>query len=281
MAFEADPSILKDIEAVCLSAYDAPEPIAPVELMERVWCEVPFPMHCPEHHFLTAAVMLAACEKLAGDTREILSARLETARERARNVLGGYCGWYGACGAAIGCGIFLSVFMDANPHSEEGWADANEMTGRCLLEIAALGGPRCCKRTCYSAVLTASDFMRTQLHIGLPIERDAICSRHEKNEECLGARCPFYPVREARLPRFVKKSCCDGKMDLTYKKPIVRWKAAVGDVVEAGEAICEGEADKEVFPVTAPCAGRIVRLCVPDGEKCAFTAPLCEIARGD
>ena len=280
MAYSPDPTILDQIGAVCLSAFDAPGKVAPIHLMERVWSEVEFPMHCPEHHFLTAAVMLTSCEKAAGDGRDILESRLVIAGERAANVLGGFCGWYGACGAAVGCGIFLSAFMDASPHSEEGWADANLITGKCLIEIAALGGPRCCKRTCYTAVLTASDFAREQLRIPLPVEREAICTRHEKNEECLGARCPHYPVREVRLPRFVKKSCCDGKMDLTYKSPLIRWKVAAGDTVDAGDVLCEGEADKSAFPVIAPCAGRIARLLQKDGEKCAFTSPLCEIARG-
>ena len=52
---------------------------------------------------------------------ELKEKKIEDARKRAVNVLGGFCGFYGACGAAVGTGIFISVITEANPLSRDEW----------------------------------------------------------------------------------------------------------------------------------------------------------------
>lgn len=46
---------------------------------------------------------------------------------------------------------------------------------------------------------------------------------------------------------------------------LVRWLKRVGDEVDAGEAVAEVEADKAVFVIEAPAAGRIAETLVPEG----------------
>ena len=52
------------------------------------------------------------------------------------------------------------------------------------------GGPRCCKRDSWLAVLAAVDFARE--HLGVEMERSVpICSYSARNSQCIGKRCPF------------------------------------------------------------------------------------------
>ena len=49
------------------------------------------------------------------------------------------------------------------------------------------------------------------------------------------------------------------------KVQLVRWLAAPGDEVEAGDAVAEVEAEKAVFVVEAPVAGVLDRIIVAAG----------------
>jgi hypothetical protein len=148
-------------------------------------------MHGPEHHFLVPAVLLAASSNLS--SRDGKLTLIRQARKRAENVLGGFCGFYGACGAAVGTGIFVSVWTGATPLSASEWMLSNRVTAECLMKIAAHGGPRCCKRDTFLALLSASDFVKKRLAIDFHMNRAIRCSFHDLNRECLEESCPFYP----------------------------------------------------------------------------------------
>jgi 2-oxoglutarate dehydrogenase E2 component (dihydrolipoamide succinyltransferase) len=47
---------------------------------------------------------------------------------------------------------------------------------------------------------------------------------------------------------------------------LVRWLAAPGDEVEAGDAVAEVEADKAVFVIEAPAAGTLGLVLVAEGQ---------------
>ncbi len=102
-------------------------------------------MHGPEHHFLVPAALLAAWYNRHKNTLR-KDAAIIMARRRAEEVKGGVCGSHGACGAAIGTGIFISLITGATPVSKEEWRLANLMSAESLKIIAENGGPRCCKR---------------------------------------------------------------------------------------------------------------------------------------
>jgi hypothetical protein len=101
-------------------------------------------MHGPEHHFLVPAVLLSSYYNIKGDPHE-KEAKIREARERASKLPGGFCGYFGDCGAAVGTGIFVSLITNATPLSIGEWRLANMMTSKSLLSIAEHGGPRCCK----------------------------------------------------------------------------------------------------------------------------------------
>ena len=148
-------------------------------------------MHGPEHHFLVPAALLTAYDNLRGDPSAKAS-HLREARRRAETVIGGMCGFHGACGAAIGIGIFVSLVTGATPLAREAWSLSNLATSEALAVIARRGGPRCCKRDTWLAILAAVRFARAHLGVTLPLGPRDPCGFSGKNRECLEQRCPFY-----------------------------------------------------------------------------------------
>lgn len=151
------------------------------------------PMHCPPHHYLMPAVLLTACHKAEGEGEEVLREDLEEACKRAHNILGGFCGLYGNCGAAVGTGIFLSIYTQTGPCSEGSWAWANRIVARALTKISDIDGPRCCKRNIYLALEAARDVIEEYLEISLEKPDKVVCHFYKNNRECKKNECPFFP----------------------------------------------------------------------------------------
>jgi hypothetical protein len=148
-------------------------------------------MHGPEHHFLVPAVLLAAYYNANGDAGR-KEAAIAKARKRAEDVKGGFCGFHGACGAAIGTGIFVSLITGATPLAKEEWRLSNLMSAESLKAIAENGGPRCCKRDSFLAIAAAVDFLKAHFGIELPADDRISCEFTILNRECLGTECRFF-----------------------------------------------------------------------------------------
>lgn len=175
------------IEKVCINSTST----KPVEMAISLMNASSISMHGPEHHFLVPAVLLTAYYNQKGNAQEKIK-EIKVARGRAENVLGGFCGFYGACGAGIGTGIFISLITDSTPLSKETWGMANQMTAESLRCIGALGGPRCCKRDTFMALKTAKKFVKRKLQITLDVPDTIRCEFNEFNQECLEEHCPFH-----------------------------------------------------------------------------------------
>ena len=108
-------------------------------------------------------------------------------RKRGENVLGGFCGFDGACGAGVGTGIFVSLITDSTPLSEGGWrfSNLNLMTAQSLEEIACHGGPRCRKRDTFLALQSAQAFIEENFDVSLPMSEPILCAFSDMNKECL------------------------------------------------------------------------------------------------
>jgi len=165
----------------------------PVEIAEVLMKSPGFQMHCPDHHYLVPAVLLASYSKKTRKTKKLKS-WLKIARNRAEKVPGAFCGTHGSCGAAVGTGIFMSTVLGATPLSSIEWDLCNSIVGRSLLSMAPYGGPRCCKRVTYLSLQEASAFVKERLSIQLTIPEEIECKFYQKNEEqCMKEKCPFYP----------------------------------------------------------------------------------------
>jgi hypothetical protein len=119
-------------------------------------------------------------------------AKLNIAKSRAEKVLGGFCGSHGNCGAAVGTGIFVSVITNATPLSKEKWQLSNLMTAKSLFSIANQGGPRCCKRTSFLAIIEAVEFIKEHFGMSLPTRERIHCGFSHLNTECLHDHCKFF-----------------------------------------------------------------------------------------
>lgn len=168
----------------------------PVEILEKMM-SMPFcHMHGPEHHVMVGAALLTAY-KNSGGNLELNKALMEIYR-RGKSVPGGACGFWGACGAGISTGMYMSIITQSTPLSKEAWSLSNQMTSFALREIGKAGGPRCCKRDSYIALLCAVQFTREKLGVFME-SGPVLCSRSLLNDQCLKHLCPFYKSNENKM----------------------------------------------------------------------------------
>ena len=176
---------LDTIVSLCLSESSK----NPWEIIEKMMT-LPFcHMHGPEHHIMVGAALLTAYKNAGGEI-ELDSALIEM-MNRGKSVPGGACGFWGACGAGISSGMFVSIISKSNPLSQKPFALSNLMTAKSLEAIAEIGGPRCCKRDSYLSILSAVDFVKE--HLEVEMEKPNITCKHSaKNNQCIRKRCPFF-----------------------------------------------------------------------------------------
>lgn len=171
----------------CLTM-DSKNPLVVLEeLMKLPSCH----MHGPEHHVLVGSALLTAFSNAGGQIPGGLSVALGEMCSRGEQVPGGACGQWGACGAAISAGIFMSLVVASSPLAGPEWKLPNQMTAAALGAIGSCGGPRCCKRDSYLALSAAVTFVREQLQVDMEWTKPA-CSRSPLNQQCLGSSCPFH-----------------------------------------------------------------------------------------
>lgn len=166
----------------------------PIAIMERLMALDFCHMHGPEHHIMVGAALLTAY-KNAGGALELEHA-LGEMRQRGGAVPGGACGFWGACGAGLSTGMFISIVTGATPLSQDSFGLAHRMTARALSAIGEVGGPRCCKRDSYLAIREAAAFTAENLGVRMDIG-DIVCRHSSRNNQCIGRRCPFSPAQRA------------------------------------------------------------------------------------
>ena len=178
---------LDSILAVCRES-DSRDPVAILRrMMALPFCH----MHGPEHHVMVGAALLTAYKNAGGELD--LEKALAEMLERGKRVPGGACGYWGACGAGISSGMFVSIVSGSTPLTVEPFALSQRMTARSLDAIGQIGGPRCCKRDSYLSIREAVDFAVE--HFGVQMEKpDVVCTHTGQNNQCIGKRCPFHPV---------------------------------------------------------------------------------------
>lgn len=154
------------------------------QLMEQSFCH----MHGPEHHVMVGAALLTAYKNAGGDI-ELHQALIEM-MNRGKSVPGGACGFWGACGAGISTGMFVSIISNSTPLTVEPFALSHLMTSKALEQIGMAGGPRCCKRDSFLSILAAIDFV--QQHFQISMEKtEIVCGYSAQNNQCIGKQCPF------------------------------------------------------------------------------------------
>ena len=152
----------------------------PLEIIGKMM-DLPFcHMHGPEHHVMVGAALLTAYKNAGGDID--LAEALSEMMNRGKKVPGGACGFWGACGAGISTGMFISIISGSTPLSTEAFTLSHKMTAKSLTAIGEIGGPRCCKRDSYLSFLAAIDYVKE--HFGVEMEKsDIICTHYKENNQ--------------------------------------------------------------------------------------------------
>lgn len=60
-----------------------------------------------------------------------------------------------------------------------------------------------------------------------------------------------------------------GPVDLTLEPMYISWLKKEGDEVEEGETILEGEVQKRIVSLAAPCSGILAEISVDDSWSCS------------
>ena len=194
MKIELKEEVYQMLKEHCLEVHAAKRSLTVDELLVEMMRHPEIPMHYPYHHFIMPAALLTLAAIEEDESPEALAEMLDTALARAKNVLGGFCGNYGACGAGVGAGIFLSVYTDTSPHSEESWQWVNELTGLCLQKISTVPGPRCCKRTSFLSIEESVPYINEKLGLHLRVSDRVVCHFYEKNPDCKKTLFPYFPA---------------------------------------------------------------------------------------
>jgi len=161
---------------------------APTDILETVIAHSSVPMHGPEHHAMVPAIIVAAAKNAGYPVPE---GAVEKAISRGSEVPGGWCGFHGACGAALGVGTAISVLTNATPLTGKTRALANEATAFALTRLLD-GQPRCCKRASRKALEAAIDFLRERMGITLDKGQPILCTYSRRNRECIRKECSYY-----------------------------------------------------------------------------------------
>lgn len=160
----------------------------PIEILQKLMT-LPFcHMHGPEHHIMVGSALLTAYKNAGGEID--LNKSLIEMQCRGKKVPGGACGFWGACGAGVSTGMFVSIVTGSTPLTNEAWGLSNQMTAKALEVIGKVGGPRCCKRDSYLAITEAVKF--SDINLGVKMELGKIrCAHSAQNNQCIGNRCPY------------------------------------------------------------------------------------------
>ena len=160
----------------------------PVEIVKKLMDQPFCHMHGPEHHVMVGVALLTAYKNAGGDIE--LHQALTEMMNRGKSVPGGACGFWGACGAGISTGMFVSIISKSTPLAVEPFALSHLMTSKALERIGTVGGPRCCKRDSFLSILAAIDFVRQHFQVSME-KPEVVCGYSSQNNQCIGRRCPF------------------------------------------------------------------------------------------
>lgn len=127
--------------------------------------------------------------KNAGGNIELHQALAEM-MNRGKSMPGGACGFWGACGAGISTGMFVSIISNSTPLVVEPFGRYHLMTAKALEQIGTVGDPRCCKRDSFLSILAAVDFVEQHFQVSME-KAEVVCDYSTQNNQCIGMRCPF------------------------------------------------------------------------------------------
>ncbi len=167
-----------------------------ITLLKLIRSHPAIPMHGPEHHAMIPGIILASFRNSGGDlTKEVIN----TGIDRGAQIPGGACGFWGACGAAIGAGIAVSSILAATPLTPSPRQTAQAFSAEILAKIAKYKGGRCCQRETWLALKETARLSKEILAIPLTADDTLQCDQYLKNRECIRKACPLWKGRKKNI----------------------------------------------------------------------------------
>jgi hypothetical protein len=167
------------------------EDINPIELANQIMEDEIINIHGPEHHYLVPAILIT-CYRNYKNESHFVRADLSDLKSKMVKIPGGICGTSGGCGAILGLGTFVSHVTGTTSLSKNGWSHVHSVTGAGLIHVSKYGGPRCCKRDTFIALLEGMNWLRENKEIELKKTETIDCNFTHKNKECIHKKCLFY-----------------------------------------------------------------------------------------
>lgn len=171
-----------------------------IELLKKTRNHPAIPMHGPEHHALVPGVITAAYRNSGGGIDDRV---IDTAISRGAKVAGGFCGFMGVCGAAIGVGTAMSAILEATPLTASERSIAQKGTLAALKLIADIEAARCCQRDCWLALKAAAQVSEDVLGLRLTADAHILCDQMKTNKECMGRNCPVIRNNKGNHPPMI------------------------------------------------------------------------------
>ena len=177
--------------AFILDSCRASDTTNPIELAQQIMSDKSVYPNGPEHHTLVGAVLLTAYKNAGGDID--LDAALAELQNRSLQVPGGTCGFWGTCGAAVSAGQYYSIISGSTPMTQDPWAATARLTSNIIGRLADVGGPRCCKRTGFTAIEESARYTNETMGTNMELPKRTVCTFMANNDECRKQDCPYFP----------------------------------------------------------------------------------------
>ncbi|MHA1942894.1 MAG: DUF5714 domain-containing protein [Candidatus Thorarchaeota archaeon] len=167
----------------------------PMVVADNALSHPSFKFHGPEHHSLIPAAVLIAM-KNRGITRPdgspITNDVILEGIRRGSKIPGGYCGYAGTCGACVGAGVTVALFVGSTPTKGPERKMAHKATSTALF-LSQDGLRRCCKRATYYGMKAALDLLKNEydIDLGEPPELKS-CKYSSNSRDCEEEYCPYY-----------------------------------------------------------------------------------------
>ncbi len=158
-----------------------------IALLQKIRSHPAIPMHGPEHHAMVPGIIVAAYRNSGGQVDDKV---IDTAISRGAKVAGGFCGFMGVCGAAIGVGAAMSAILEATPLTAEKRSIAQKGTLTALKYISDIEAARCCQRDSWLALKAAAQVSSEVLGLRIKADAHILCDQMKTNKECMGRNCP-------------------------------------------------------------------------------------------
>ncbi len=176
------------VKAFCMNSRTTDPTALAVDIMNSPLIRT----HGAEHHFIVPAVLLTAVHNKTANPVNLKEA-LDLAEIQAKEVPITCTFEKGTCGAAIGSGIFLSIFTERDEMMDEEFSLANNLTAESLQSVTTSHGPKCCKRDTYLSIDETVNFLRDKFAIELE-QSVAKCTFSLRNRTCGHEDCNFYNI---------------------------------------------------------------------------------------